>query len=372
MKKIISVVMLCVFMLQVIFTLGCTKETPNYPIIQHEDKVIFSFRGKTVTESEFGYYLSLYKGRFAQLYTDFSDTDEFYSREIDGVKMEDYIFDTVVKNVKRSLISEALYSELPDNEIDLISEDIDYYIESLVYERYGNDDEAFREALADIGITPDQLKKIFIRDEMTYSLLVHLADEKSTLGMNDSAIQNYVDENYARIRHIYVNNKYAYMTDENGNAVFGADGKQMTVPLTGAGLKNKNAIVSAIDKSLAEGGNFDEIYEAFSEDKYYENGYYLTRDTDFVDSVVEAAFNLEVGEWVKLTSSVGTHYVLRLQMDKSPWEEDENSDFFGGIKDTVLNELFGEYLDSFAAEVVTDSAVLDKFDVKSAKTGHNF
>ncbi|MBR5253031.1 MAG: hypothetical protein IKV39_04050, partial [Clostridia bacterium] len=162
------------------------------------------------------------------------------------------------------------------------------------------------------------------------------------------------------------------LTDENGDPVFGSDGKQMTTPLTGVALESKNAVIDAIYESLASGGDFDEIYEAFSEDKYYENGYYLTRDTDFIDEVVSAAFVLEVGEWVMGTSSVGTHFVMRLPMDDAPWEDEKNSDFFSGVKDTVLNELFGEYLDSFASEVVTDSETLEKFDVKSAKTGHNF
>ncbi|MBE6627017.1 MAG: hypothetical protein E7628_07550 [Ruminococcaceae bacterium] len=372
MKKIISSITLCIFLFSLLFTMGCAKETPNSPIVQRDDKVVFSFRGKTVTESEFGYYLSLYKGRFAQVYTDFADTDEFYSTEIDGVKMEDYLFDMVIQNVKRSLIAEALYSELKENEIEIIREDIEYYIEALIYERYGNDKTVFTEALADIGITPEQLTEIYVRDEMTYSLLVYLADEETTLGMNDDAIQEYVNENYSRIRHIYVNNKYTYLTDENGDPVYGSDGKQMTTPLTGEALESKNAVIAAIQEAIASGGDFDEIYEAFSEDKYYENGYYLTRNTDFVDEVVDAAFVLEVGEWVGGTSDVGTHFVMRLPMDQSPWEDEKNSDFFSGIKDTVLNKLFGEYLDSFASEVVTDSEALDKFDVKSAKTGHNF
>ena len=334
--------------------------------------MLFSFRGHTVTESEFGYYLSLYKGRFSQIYSDFSDTEEFYSTEIDGVRMEDYLFDTVVQNVKRSLISEALYSALPENEIDLIREDIDYYIESLVYERYGNDTAAFTKALADIGITPEQLKEIYVRDEMTYSLLVYLADEKSTIGMSNEAMQNYLDENYVRIRHIYVNNRYTYLTDENGDAVFDSSGKQQTVPLTGDALLSKNTLIDAIDKSLAEGGDFGEIYEAFSEDKYYENGYYLTRSTDFVDVVVDAAFGLEVGEWVKVKSEVGTHYVMRLEMDNAPWENEANSDFFGTFSDTVLNALYGEYLDSFADEVEADAEVLGGFDLSSAKAGNDF
>ena len=188
-KQFLQIISLVLSLIILLPFAGCVKDEPVRPVLPKEDRVVLSFRGETITESEFGYYLSLYKGRFARPYADFSDTDEFYSSEIDGVKMEDYLFNTVIQNVKRSLIAEALYSELEENEIDHIREDIDYYVESLIYERYGNDEAAFREALFDIGITPEQLTEIYVRDEMTYSLLVYLADEKTSLGMSDSAIQ---------------------------------------------------------------------------------------------------------------------------------------------------------------------------------------
>ena len=36
------------------------------------------------------------------------------------------------------------------------------------------------------------------------------------IGITDEDRQNYLDENYVRVRHIYVNNKYMYATDEDG------------------------------------------------------------------------------------------------------------------------------------------------------------
>ncbi len=371
-KQFLQIISLVLSLIILLPFAGCVKDEPVRPVLPKEDRVVLSFRGETITESEFGYYLSLYKGRFSRAYADFSDTDEFYSSEFGSTTMEDYLLDTVVQNVKRTLISEALYSEQGFDDADLIAEDIGYYIESLVYERYGNDREAFSKALAAIGITEEQLKQIYIRDEMTYSLFSYLAGEKATIGLNDSAKQEYLEKNYARIRHIYVNNKYTYLTDESGAPVYGPDGKQQTAPLTGEDLAAKNALISAIDESLGDGGDFDEIYSALSEDKYYENGYYLTRNTEFIDTVVSAAFNLEVGEWVKLTSNVGTHYVMRLPMDQSPWENNDNADFFGDFNDAVLNELFGEYLDSFSDEVSVNKDVLDDFDIRSAKINYNF
>ena len=69
--------------------------------------------------------------------------------------------------------------------------------------------------------------------------------------------------------------------------------------MEGEELEAKNALIAAIDEALGNGDDFEEIYEAFSEDKYYTNGYYLTRTTDFVSDVVKSAFELEDGETVE-------------------------------------------------------------------------
>ena len=106
--------------------------------------------------------------------------------------------------------------------------------------------------------------------------------------------------------------------------------------------------------------------------KYYENGYYLTRNIQFIDEVVDAAFSLEIGEWTKLETSVGTHYVKRLEMDTSPWADTANSDFFSSFETTVTNEFFGQYLDSFANEVIVNEEALAQFDLKSAEVNYIF
>lgn len=365
--KIVSLLLLIVIITTAL--MGCRNTKDNNAKI---DPVVMSYNDKTITASEFGYYLSKYKSQFAKVYSDFEDTDEFYNSKINGMEAEDYLFDMVVQNVKRTLVSEVLFEENGLEMTDAIVGDIEYYIDLLIYEKFGNDDAAFNEAVSKLGITALQLRNIYLRDEMTFELLSSLSKTKEIIGVTEESMQNYLEENYARICHIYVNNKYTYLTDSNGKPVYDGEGKIMTVAMSGKELATKNAVVDAIDESLEEGGDFIEVYDAFSEDKLYKNGYYLTKNTPFIDEVVNAAFAIEVGEWVKIESTVGTHYVKRLVMDKAPWKDATNGDFLSTFETTVINEFFGSYLDSFADNVVVNEEILKEFDLRKVETNYIF
>lgn len=365
-KKFLSFALVLVLLLPLIGCANGDKTNDN------ENTVVMTFNDKTITAGEFGYYLANYKSRFAQVFTDFEDTDEFYDSEINGVNAEEYLFDMVVQNVKRTLVSEALFYENGLELNDSMIMDIEYYMDMLIYEKFNNDDAEFNSAVNKLGITALELRDIYLRDEMTYELMSLLAKDKETIGVTDQAMQDYLDDNYSRICHIYVNNKYTYLTDLNGKPVYDAEGKKMTVQMSGKELAAKNDVIAAIDESLADGGDFVEIYDAFSEDKLYKNGYYLTRNTQFIDEVVLAAFELEIGEWIKIESNVGTHYVKRLPMDQKPWEDNANADFFGNFVDVVINEKFGEYLDSFASEVEINEEALEEFDLRTSPVNYIF
>lgn len=348
--------------------IACDSNTSN----GDEDPVVMSYKDKQITASEFGYYLSKYKSQFAKIYADFSDTDEFYGSEINGKNAEEYLFDMVVQNVKRTLISEVIYAEKGQELSDEIVSDIEYYIDMLIYEKFGDDYTAFDNAVNRLGISTNQLRNIYLRDEVTYELLSLMMKNKAEIGITDESMQSYLEENYARICHIYVNNKYTYQTDSNGKLVYDDEGQKITVPMSGKELATKNAVIDAIDESLADGGDFLEIYDAFSEDKLYKNGYYLQRNTQFIDKIVDAAFELEIGEWVKLETNVGTHYVKRIEMDKAPWTNSENDDFLSAFENTVINEFFGFYLDSFADEVVVNEDALSEFYLRTAEINYIF
>ena len=336
-------------------------------------EAVMTYNNSRITENEFQYYLATYKGRFRQTYTDFADTANFYASEItDGITYESYLFDMIVENVKRTLVCDALFDEMDLKLNSRVEEDIDYYLNDYIAEYANGNKNQFNAALSEYGINVSMLKEIYLRDEKTAAVFSAMYGKNGISPVTDADRTEYLEENYIRVRHIYVNNKYIYSTDEDGYAVYTQDGLKQTQAMTGEELEAKNALIAAIDESLAAGDDFNAIYDAFSEDKYYANGYYLTRTTDFVSEVVSSAFELNEGEYVKIESDVGTHYIQRLAMDAAPWGNESNSDFFTDYDTVVAEALFAKYLENLLPAVELNDELLSEFSVETSSINYRF
>ena len=134
----------------------------------------------------------------------------------------------------------------------------------------------------------------------------------------------------------------------------------------------KETILTAIDANFAAGSEFLDVYNIYSEDQYYANGYYLTRSTDFVAEVVDAAFSLEIGEYTKVKSEYGTHYVWRTELDETPWLYESNADFFENFESDLKSELFMEYVRSYLPEVQVDSEAISPYSVEASPVNYRF
>ena len=338
-----------------------------------ENLTVMTCGNYSIDEDDFTYYLSMYKGKFAKMYSDFSDTDAFYSTVIDdeGTTTEKYLFDMAVDSVKMTLAGNVLFDEYELELVDSVYDAVDEYIDGLIEDYAGGDEDAFAEAIGQYGIDRDALREIYLRDERVAALLEFMLDS-GEIEVTDDERTEYLADNYVRVRHIYVNTKYKYSTDEDGYIIYSADGYAQTEPLTDEELSKKNALVAAIDESLASGGDFEEVYEGLSEDTLYANGYYFKLTTDFIPEVVDAAFSLDVGEWVKVESEYGMHYVMRLEMDENPWANDANSDFFDGFDDALATSKFTEIINSKKADVTVDEDVLAKFSLSDSPINYKF
>ena len=333
---------------------------------------VMEYGGASISEGEFQYYLATYKSRFAQTYSDFRDNEAFYRQPIGDVTAEEFLFDAVVHNVSLSLLCDGLFREYGLSLPRAVEKEVDGYLDSFLEDYAGGSKNTLNQALAAYGINMKMLREIYLRDERATAVYNYLYGSNGTIGLNDADRTAYLEANYARVRHIYVNNKTRYATDENGDPIIGSDGHQQQVPLTGPDLDAKNALVAAIDESLAEGGDFEQIYDAFSEDRYYPHGYYLTRTMDFIDGVVSSAFELELGEWVKVESDYGVHYVMRLPLEERPWEEEDCADFFEDYDETVSAELFTSMLEEKFSEITYHDDLLSRYSVEASPINSRF
>ncbi len=356
--KLLSLMLACILILPMA---GCAKTT-----------AALSYGENEITTNMYRYWLSSYKGRFLYTYTDMTDTDAFWDSILyEGVTAEEYLNGVVLENTKRSLLCMELFDRYNLTMPESMLAEIDTYIDDLVNEYSDGNRREFNALLAEYGINIDMLREIYIAEDQAMVLYDYLYGEGGPRALSEEDLDAYYRENYVRIRHIYVNNAYTQVTNEAGYLQYDSSGNALTRALTEEELAEKQAIIDAIDEALANGEDFAAVYEKYSEDKYYVNGYYLTEDTPFISEVVDAAFALAVDGWISVTSDYGTHYIKRLPLEDNAYNESTNSDFFSEYADTVASADFYAYLESMLGEITVNEEEIARYSVRDAAVNYS-
>ncbi len=322
--------------------------------------------GKTsISEGEYTYYVCTYKGNFAQTYSDFDDSAEFYARMTGDVTTAEYMNEAVLRSTSMTLVCEDWFDELGLKLPKETVESIDQHITDMVREFATGSKMSFNKAISNYGISRGMLRKILLRNAKASELYTYLFGSDGQTPVTDEQRNAHYKANYVRIRQIYVNDKFTFNLDDKGEYTYNVAGRIETNDLTEEELADRQAEIAAIDAAFADGQSFDEAYDAYG-DKQYPNGYYLSHNIDFVPEVVTAAFDLEVGEWVRVESSIGVHYIERLDLEEEGWKIKANADFFPTYTNTVASALFTELLNEKIGDVVRDEAVIAKHPVETA------
>ena len=330
--------------------------------------------GKTeISENVFRYWLSYYKNSFLNTYKDLKNTaDSFATVLPNGETAEEYLYGQTVENVKMTLICMELFRENGLTLSDALETQIDDYVDDILKEYAGGNKKTLNAALATYGVNMDMLRQIYRDQEKSGALFDYMYGENGTTPVTEEDYTAYYEENYCHIRHIYVNNQYYYVTDENGNSVFDTNGNVKTADMDAAMQADKQTVIDAIDAALAEGMDFETVYATYSEDQFYENGYYLTQSIDFIPEVVDAAFSLEIGEWEKVESDYGVHYIMRLPLVEKAYADENNADFFPDYETTVKSELFVNYIRSFLPDVTVNEEVINRYNMVDSPVNYRF
>ncbi len=363
MKKTISLLLAFLLCLTIGLT-GCGGKS---------GEAVMTYGDSVITENVFRYYLSYYKNIYLKTYSDMKDTAAYYQTVMpDGRTAEQVLFDMTVENVQMTLVCMELFQKEGLSISDTLREDIDYYLADLVTEYAGGDKKSLNAELAQYGVNLDMLADIYVDQEKSGFLFDYYYGEGGIHPLSEEEKDAWYRDNYSHIVHLYINDAYYYPINEAGFTQTDENGNPVSAPLTEELKAEKQMTIDAIDASLAAGSDFMDVYNTFSEDKYYPNGYYLTRATNFVPEVVDAAFTLDEGAWTKLSSEQGTHYVFKLPLDEKAWENEANADFFSTFETDLASERFMSSIREYLPQVKVDAEALSRYSVEDSPVNYRF
>ncbi len=370
------------------------------------------------------------------LYDSFWDT--FVSA--DGTTRADYYKEEVLNDAKFYVAAlhtfDSLGLKLPASYIDEIDKELSELVE---YDADGSKT-AFNGILSEYGANYDVLREAYIVEAKLAYLSEYLyGADGSKIG--DEIIEEYYQQNYFRFKHVFFytyalvykedsnGHEIYYLTDGSGRIAYDTGAKKKRDE-SGAEVKDKNGDTVYVNESGAiaydkakgqrepvydengyvmtreftdaelyavsdhatllmeklegEEGNytlFDSYVENYSEDVgslEYSNGFYMTADSNYDSPEVLAALSeMEVGEIRKVYSEYGIHIVMKYELDKGGYADEENSDFFISTSTgrysflgSLMSMLLVGYLSPISESVWVDSELYETIDPR--KLGANF
>ncbi len=336
--------------------MSCSKKEP----------AAFEYDGVAVSERMYGYWLSHYKYVFLHTYEGAEDTDDFWNSELsDGRRAEEVLSELADENIKRYVAGAWLFDYTGLRLTAEQKKEVRTGIDDICEMSFDGDEDAFDMYLSSLGIDKDVLYDAYIMDLKVNTLREYLYGVSGIIDVPDSDRMAYLKEKYVRIEHIYINDEYKWATDENGDYVTGEDGKTVKLELTEEEAAEEKAKADAVRDGIKEGKDFRDLWELYTEDRLYPDGYYLLPDTPFIKEVVDAAFDLEIGETAELHTEYGTHFIKRYEMDGTPWDDEGSKDFFEDFEDDMRAYLFTVMLGETVEKIEENKEITDKFSLRS-------
>ncbi len=330
-----------------------------------------------ISANKYNYWASTSKANILSSYSDTKDTAEFWAGEYeDGVSYSEYFDSLILDDVKKILVCQKIYNDERLSLSDEAKKTIDEGIAMLISEYAEGKKDVMNASLAPYGANVDILSDIYTMEAKRECVFEYLFGEEGKLRLDDVALEEYYKDNFLHIQIIYVNDKYEYVLDGEGNYTTNTDGTYATRALTEEAKAEKAATVEAVKAALEAGEDFDAVYEEYSEMKSYPGGYYFSPDMSYSAGVFyelcEVAADLEEGDWTAYDGASGTYVIKLLENEEGAWKADTNGDFFADFESTAARAAFSEYLSDMFEDIKVDSEYIAKYSVSKVEANFAF
>ena len=125
---------------------------------------------------------------------------------------------------------------------------------------------------------------------------------------------------------------------------------------------------------LESGEDFDALRKKYSDVTDFEDGYYFSAatSTNYITSIVSAAFALDEGEWTLVSAAAdqGTFFIKRLPLEDGAYKDEDNSEFFSSMDEDLTTEKYGEKLEALYGDIVKNEEFLGAVSVKDAPANY--
>lgn len=333
---------------------------------------VLEYGKSKVTSNMYSYWLSRYKAMYLYTFTGMQDTAEFWSTEIaSGYTAETYLGAIALQSVMTTLVCMEIYDSLGLKLSATQLDSIDQYIANLVTEHGEGSKSRFNNYASTYGVNDKILREIYIAEEKASQLYDYFYGENGIEKITDLHRDEYYKGSYAKVQLMILNN-YEYVLDADGNYTYDENGTAQIQSLSDEALAEQKNKVAEIDTKLEEGTDFETLWNDYSDDKSYSNGYYLTSSTNLSSDILTAALTMEIGTVQKIESTYGTFYIKRYELDDKAYSDEKNADFFSTFDSSVTQSLFTAKIQGYFNDVTINQSELNKYSLSSSPVNYSF
>ena len=342
---------------------------PVFSACGNKEKVVLEYKGKTITEGMYSYWMKNWKDYYLEHYSDVKDTPEYWnSMNEAGVTNGEYLSSQIKTRIDFYLIGMVLFDELGlelSNETKKsINEDINAQIG-----HYGSRSEYVKVLESKYGMTINEIKKVFTAEEEYLAVYEYLYDEiRGKETASEKELDDYYNTYYARVKYVMFLKNTKYLYNDDGTRKTDSNGMYLTEELT---EDEKAAVTEKADqvyKEALDGADMNDLMVKYMEEFGFSlsktpNGFYISADdyTSHSSTVTAAALEMKENE-VKLCENDDCYFIIKkFDLPEKGYASTTDSKQFEKFVYYVNSQKFAKKFSELAKNIKYNEEIIEKY-----------